>query len=191
VKVIFFDVMSTIVHDPFFLEFPAAFGAPLKVLLEGRDRSAWLAFERDEITEAEFHNRFWGEEAGSLGPKMAKVMLDNYRYLDGIESLLEDLQGRARLATLSNYPRWFDKLVDKLGLDQIMDDLFVSYELGVRKPDPEAYLLPTRALSVAPEHCIFVDDRIENCRGAQSVGMTSVLFENADQCRKELDRLLI
>ena len=70
-----------------------------------------------------------------------------------------------------------------------MDALFVSYQLGVRKPAPEAYLKPMKQLQVHPSNCIFVDDRQENCDAAIEVGMEAILFENATQLRTALEKL--
>ena len=52
--------------------------------------------------------------------------------------------------------------------------------VGVRKPSPEPYLAVAAALQVPPEECLFVDDLPVNCRGAEAVGMRSVLFETTD-----------
>ena len=49
--------------------------------------------------------------------------------------------------------------------------------LGARKPDPSVYIAAADAIDRAPETCIFVDDMIVNCRGAEAVGMQSLLFE--------------
>jgi putative hydrolase of the HAD superfamily len=49
--------------------------------------------------------------------------------------------------------------------------------LGVRKPDPKTYLAAADALSLPPPVCIFVDDMAINCRGAEAVGMDTLLFD--------------
>ena len=187
-KVILFDVMSTLFYDPFYVELPKAFDCSLNELLRGRDRTAWIDFERNEISEEQFFQRFFGERAAIDGPKMASVILNKCRYLEGIEGLLSDLQGRAILATLSNYPIWFDRLVEKLDLQQYMDSMFVSYQLGVRKPDPRAYLKPVQQLSTTADNCLFIDDRLDNCQAANSAGMDAIVFQNAVQLRQELQQ---
>lgn len=57
-------------------------------------------------------------------------------------------------------------------------DAFIDVAtLGVRKPHPNTYLAAAAALSMAPEVCIFIDDMVVNCRGAEAVGMHSHLFD--------------
>ena len=188
-KVILFDVMSTLVYDPFYIELPKAFNCSLSELLRGRDRYAWLEFERNEITEEQFYARFFQQTAQVDGPKMTRTIFENYRLLDGIENLLENLQGKCRLTTLSNYPIWFDYLKKQVGLERFMDEFYVSYQLGVRKPHPDAYLIPVQRMGVAVEDCIFVDDRQENCDAAIAVGMSAILFKDAKQLSRDLKGL--
>lgn len=45
--------------------------------------------------------------------------------------------------------------------------------IGVRKPAPEPYLASAEALALAPSSCLFVDDMVVNCAGAEAVGMQS------------------
>jgi len=187
--VILLDVMSTLVYDPFYSEVPKAFGLSLSDLLKGKDKNAWLEFERNEISEEQFFYRFFKDKATINGAKMLNVVEVNYRYLDGIEDLLCRLQKKNRLATLSNYPIWYQRLEKKLRLSQYMEEMFVSYQLGVRKPDQRAYLIPAKRMGVEPAQCIFVDDRKSNCDAATSVGMQAIHFKEARQLAIELTNL--
>jgi 2-haloacid dehalogenase len=52
------------------------------------------------------------------------------------------------------------------------------------KPDARFYGLILEKLGVAPAESVFVDDFVENVRGAQAVGMNAILFRNASQARE-------
>jgi epoxide hydrolase-like predicted phosphatase len=86
--------------------------------------------------------------------------------------VVRDLRrGGIKTALVSNswgfsYPR------ETLG--DLFDELVISGEVGIRKPDPEIYLLAARTLGVPPGACVFVDDLAENIRGAAAVGMIGV-----------------
>ena len=43
-------------------------------------------------------------------------------------------------------------------LSDVIDVVAFSFEIGVRKPDPEIYLGATRTLNVQPEECVFIGD---------------------------------
>ena len=76
------------------------------------------------------------------------------------------------------------------GLAGLVDVVLLSGETGVRKPDPEAFLLAARRLGVAPERCVLVDDLPANVRGAVAAGMTGVLHTSCARTAEELAVLL-
>jgi HAD superfamily hydrolase (TIGR01549 family) len=54
-------------------------------------------------------------------------------------------------------------------------DAFVdASDIGVSKPDPDAYLAAAEALGLAAERIVFLDDAEENVEGARAVGMLGI-----------------
>ena len=189
-KILLLDVMSTLVYDPFFVEVPAHFGMTLKELMKDKHPTAWLEFERNEISETVFFQRFFGDGRAFDGHKMKTAMVQGYRYLEGIEDLLADLHAAdVPMHALSNYPDWYLEIEEKLRLSRFLEWSFVSCITGHRKPAREAYEAATETLGVSPSRCIFVDDRGVNCKAAASFGMHAIKFQGADALRKELAAL--
>ena len=187
--VLLFDVMGTLVYDPFFIEVPAHFNMTLPELIANKDRDAWPAFERNEIDEEHFFKVFFGDGRQVNGQAMKECMIANYRFLNGIEDLLMDLKAKGVVMySLSNYPIWYRHIEEKLNLERFMDWRFVSCRTGVRKPDPRAYLGPASTLGVDPSVCLFIDDRADNCQAAEKVGMSAIRFQSVSQLRVELQR---
>jgi putative hydrolase of the HAD superfamily len=57
-----------------------------------------------------------------------------------------------------------------------------SCETGLRKPDPEIYLLAAEQLGVDPEACLYVGDgAYGELAGAAAVGMTAVLIRDPEE----------
>lgn len=52
--------------------------------------------------------------------------------------------------------------------------LFVSSEIGRRKPEAEAFAYVAEAIGRPPENILFFDDAAENVEGARAVGMPAV-----------------
>lgn len=61
-----------------------------------------------------------------------------------------------------------------------------SCELGIAKPDPEIYHLTCDKLGVRPEEALFLDDRIENVRAAEELGLHGLQFRSIEQLRADL-----
>lgn len=75
-------------------------------------------------------------------------------------------------------------------ISDVFDEIIISAEVGVAKPDPRIYQIALERLAVAPQQAAFVDDFPANISGARAVGMHAIHFKNSLQARKELDRLL-
>lgn len=186
-RVLLLDVMDTLVHDPFHLEIPRFFGVTLRELLPRLRQGAWVDFELDALSEAEFFARFFADGQPIDGEGLRAAVRAGYRLLPGVEPLLQELrEHRVPMHALSNYPRWYTLIEDALGLSTWVQWSFVSCHTRVRKPDPAAYQHACRTLGVEPSACLFVDDRESNCAAAREQGMDAVRFTDAASLRVAL-----
>ncbi len=122
---------------------------------------------------------------------------DNYiRNLGFIEELeiapeffkfAEKLKDRFRISVVSNdAPEWRDGIVQHFGLNQYVDDYFVSgdKDIGVRKPDSGIYTAVLSKLKVNSSQCIFVEDVLENLVAPSQLGMLTIYFNRNNQPEK-------
>lgn len=56
-------------------------------------------------------------------------------------------------------------------------NIFVSYELGLLKPDIKIYQQVLQKLNALPEEVIFVDDKLKNVEAAKSIGINGIVFD--------------
>ena len=59
------------------------------------------------------------------------------------------------------------------------DDVIVSGEVRLVKPDPKIYRLAIERLDHPPEDTLFIDDRAENVRAAEAAGFKGHVFDGA------------
>jgi epoxide hydrolase-like predicted phosphatase len=78
----------------------------------------------------------------------------------------------------------------RYGLEQLVDVIVYSYEVGLAKPDPEVYRLLCDRLAVSPGEVIFLDDSPENIKGARELGIHALLHESTAQSIKAVEALL-
>ena len=76
------------------------------------------------------------------------------------------------------------------GIDRAFDEMIISAEVGVMKPEKRIYQLALEKLGVAAAESVFVDDFPENVEGAQAVGMQTIRFKEPEKVKEELQRLL-
>ena len=181
--------MDTLVHEPFHREMPAFFGLTLEELIAAKHPTVWIEFELGRLEEPEFLRRFFRDGRRYDERAFLACVNDAYRFLPGMEALLAALAGGGHaIHALSNYPVWYRRIEERLGLSRYLRWSFVSCDTGVRKPDAAAFLGAAQVLGEAPEGCLLVDDRAENCAAARASGMEAVQFTTAEALWAELAR---
>lgn len=71
-----------------------------------------------------------------------------------------------------------------------IDGMVVSYQIGLVKPDERIYRYLLEEYMLFPEECIFYDDREDNTKGAEAVGISSVTVSSKAQLLGSLDARL-
>jgi putative hydrolase of the HAD superfamily len=104
-----------------------------------------------------------------------------------VEAVREIRAGGLKTGMLSN--SWSTAHYDRDLLAELFDDVVISADVGLHKPQPEIYELAAKRLEVEPAECLFVDDLRENCEGAEAVGMKAVRFEDVPQTIARLSEL--
>ncbi len=182
--VLLWDVMGTLVHDPFFLEMPEFFGMSFDAMLAEKHPRAWVEFEVGRRTEGEFLNDFFADHRDFDHRGFVEAVRAAYRWLPGMEELLEDLRGSGcSMHAFSNYPVWYELIEQRLGVSRFLEWTFVSCRTGLRKPNPDAYLRVIDELGASVEQLVFIDDRESNCQAARQGGIDAVRFEGVDSLR--------
>jgi epoxide hydrolase-like predicted phosphatase len=69
------------------------------------------------------------------------------------------------------------------------DNVFLSNEIGLIKPDMEKYKYVIKKLDTSPKKCVFIDDKIQNLVPARELGMIVIRFESFEKFKKTLKEL--
>ncbi len=97
----------------------------------------------------------------------------------GMRALIERLRraGRVKLGLLSNANRGFSDRLRTRGVAALFDDVVVSADVGLSKPDPAIFRLAAQRLGVEPGACLLIDDQIQHVEGARVAGLRAHLHE--------------
>ena len=109
--------------------------------------------------------------------------------LPGMEALVRDLDAAGvPLYAITNFSGefWPPFRAREAALFDRFQDIVVSGDERLTKPDPAIYRLALDRFGLAAEDALFVDDRADNVEGALSVGMDAVVFTDADTLRGDL-----
>lgn len=107
----------------------------------------------------------------------------------GMPELLAQLSGRrVPLFAITNFSHefWPPFRVAEADLFDHFQDVLVSGEEKLSKPDPEIYRRALARFGVKAEESIFIDDRDENVAAAVALGIRGHLFRDEPALRAEL-----
>ena len=209
-RLLFFDVMDTVVSDPFYSTMPAHFGLSFPELMAAKHPTAWVDFELGLLDEAAFLASFFKDGRRVDGAALRAAMRGAYAFLPGMEGLLSRLATAGNeMHCFSNYPVWFQLVEERCQLSRYMSWTAVSClpDIAARKPDARAFeaaaraagggeaasfLLVVRHIHHTSAACPLTppqDDRAVNVEAARKAGWQGVLFEGAAALELELRRL--
>lgn len=110
----------------------------------------------------------------------------------GSVSILEQLHARGvPLYAITNWAAdTFERTRQNYPFLSMFRDIVVSGEEKCVKPNPEIYHILLRRNGLKSEACVFIDDNMDNVRGAQNVGMHGIHFVSPEMLKVDLERIL-
>ncbi|CCQ73181.1 HAD family hydrolase [Magnetospira sp. QH-2] len=132
----------------------------------------WLYEEasKGRMTSASFWRRL------GLDPSVEAECLRRYVLMPGLSEFLawarESFDGLYMLT--NDVTEWSEALRGRFDLDRWFDDVLVSGDLGIRKPQRRAFRALVDRAGVTAVEMVFVDDKIANLDAAAALGMRTV-----------------
>jgi len=101
--------------------------------------------------------------------------------------LLEKIQNNYRIFLMSNtntlhYTEYIKELKEKFGYDDLsclFEKVYLSFELGMRKPDKNFFKLILEENNLNAMETLFIDDSEQNLPPAKSFGINTLFLKNA------------
>ncbi len=128
--------------------------------------------------------------AGITEAETREIMDSNPPNTPLLDYIRDELKPRYKIGFLSNASdNWMDELFTP-DQRELFDEVVLSYEVKLAKPDAEIYELTAKRLGVSPNECVFVDDIESYCQGARIVGMQAIRYMDLQSLRQQLEKLL-
>ena len=161
---------------------PAAGGAPAAgpSAASAKPRAAGSPID---VVFLDWGNTLMADDGSQAGPMATWLKVQE---VDGVQETLRRLRLRYRLIVATNADdsgvRDVRAALSRVGIDELIDDVVSSRDVGTRKPDPLFYraaLLRAgfAGVPLAPERAVMVGDSLENdVAGAQAAGLRAIWF---------------
>jgi len=200
-KAIIWDFGGVITSSPFeaFNKFEEANGLPKDIIRtinsENPDMNAWAQFESNSITIDQFDDLFLKEAKAKgfdiKGRDIIKLLKGSIR--ENMVSFLRELKSNFKLGCITNNVKpSSEENTDNETKEamSIFDHVIESSIVGIRKPNPEIYMMSCDALNVSPDQCIYLDDLGINLKPARELGMTTIKVIQPEDAIQEVRNLL-
>lgn len=160
-----------------------------------------LIKDRDEelIHFGEFY-RIFSENLPELEirniEELARDMVYNtskYVFYDDVKEVVPRLKNKYKLAIVSDAWPSLENVYIDADMKRYFESIVISTQIGVLKPDEKMYKKAIEVLQVDNSEAIFVDDNIENCLGAEKLGIRPILMSrgNYDENKEKYTTILV
>jgi len=124
-------------------------------------------------------------------PRVQKV-IDKQCYIDQeLADKILELKQTYKIGLLSNYSKMLrDKIENDWDINHLFDDIIISYEVGLIKPDPAIFDLALSRLGISAHDTVFIDDRIKNIHGARQHGIHAIHYQTREQALADLNAVI-
>lgn len=180
IKAIIFDCFGVLVessYEPFKRKYFGGNAGLIQKFIEVEDRSS-----RGEITLDEAEVAF-AELAGISVEQCANELAVNPRNEQLLSFIRDELKPVFKIGLLSNVAK--DRMQELFTAENIglFDDVVLSFQAGLAKPDPRIFLIAAERLGVQPQECVFIDDLEKYLVGARIAGMQAIRYESVEQVK--------
>ena len=103
---------------------------------------------------------------------------------------IRSLRPGVKTGLISN--AWLDlrDYITSQHFEDAFDEMIISAEVGVMKPDAGIYQMALESVGVSPNEAVFVDDTVRNVEGAKAVGMHGIQFKQPEEAIEEIKQIL-
>ena len=98
-------------------------------------------------------------------------------------------QGGYIVSLMSNTYDIYARSNELRGFYELFDNIFLSNEIGLIKPDMDKYKHVLNKLEAKPKSCVFIDDKLRNLIPAHKLGIIVIKFESFEKFNTQLNEL--
>ena len=203
IKAVLWDFGGVLTTSPFdaFNRYEAEHGIPLDFIrginATNPTTNAWAQFESSQISVDAFDGAFLDESSAAGHPIGGRHVIEllsgelRPRMVDALRAC----KARFKVACLTNnvksgegpgMARSAERAARIEAVMELFDVVIESSKEGIRKPNPQFYLLACEKLAIEPDEAVFLDDLGINLKPARALGMTTIKVETEEQTLREL-----
>ncbi len=189
IRAIIFDCFGVLYPDTFWTMAHRHLGADL----DGKEQELHDLVRNVDLGHIT-RDELWGEFGAFVGATKDEVYaeLEGFGGLDSqLLEFIEERKSTYKIGMISNVGVGF---IERMFVDKpasyYFDEIVLSSEVGLVKPDKRIYEMCASRLGVALTECVFIDDLVKNTAGAEQAGMQAIQYKSFPQFVEEFNKLI-
>ena len=146
--------------------------------------------DRGEYSDKDFFKAI-ADASGETADQVRRELESDHEFNQPLVDYVRTLKDRYKLALLSNASS--DYLRNELaqrGIEKYFDEIVISSELGLIKPEPAIFEHIMEKLGVEPQQCIFTDDNPKHVEAAEKLGIQGVVFTSVTELKQQIEAIV-
>ena len=150
-------------------------GEPIDEIRKERSSELLQILDLDTKHSEEFTTKFYDLYPSQDAP------------IDGAKQLVQNLSKHYQLGLITNSSKEIQmKKIDAINIEDHLEFLIFSEEVGSRKPDEEIFRSALNYINSKPKNCLYVGDSYESdVIGAKNIGMQTCWFNKENRYKTE------
>lgn len=146
--------------------------------------------DRGDYSDKEFFKAI-ADASGETAEQVEEELEADNELNESLVDYVGTLQGRYKLALLSNSASgYLRNELAKYDLEKYFDEIVISSEVGLIKPEPAVFEHIMQKLNVEPDECIFTDDNPKHTDAASKLGIHSIVYESVSELKQEIEKIV-
>lgn len=149
-------------------------------------RKSALLWDHGEMTLNQMYDilsKITGIKAESIWSEYFEKQILN----TGMIELISKLKRNYKIFLFSNHQgELLHKLIDKHGIRNLFDEIIISSDHMLIKPNPSFFEVLVKKANVNKDEILFIDDGIKNVQGGTNFGIKSILYNNTKNLEDDL-----
>jgi putative hydrolase of the HAD superfamily len=190
IKAVIFDCFGVLYPDTYWTMAHRHLGADLS----GKEQALHdllRAVDLGDITRDDLWREFG--LLVNMSKEQVYAELESFGGLDSqLLQFIEDKKRDYKIGMISNVGQGFiERMFVSNPASYYFDDIVLSSEVGLVKPDIRIYEMSARNLGVEVGQCLFIDDLEKNVQGAKDAGMQAMQYKNFPQFVEDFNKLIL
>lgn len=146
--------------------------------------------DRGDLSDKEFFKAL-ADITGETADQVETELEANNELNQSLVEYIDQLKHKYKIALLSNSAsEYLRNEIAKYDLEKYFDEIVISSEVGLIKPEPAVFEHILQKLSASASECVFTDDNPKYVNAANDLGINGLVFKNTQSFKKDFESLI-